>query len=88
MKKVREIITIKGWVDGSGWTFSQCYSDQIINVSDDTLKSGATMDWDWWEKNELAEGEDTEITVSYYSVDADPTVDAPLAEWCIWESEI
>ena len=88
--KVKEIITIKGWVDGSGWQFSQCYSDQVIDVSEDLIAPGAEMDWSWWETNELSGGEDTEITVAYYRPDYDPMFDEdePLAEWSIWESEL
>ena len=88
--KVKEIITIKGWVDGSGWQFSQCYSDQVIDVPEDLTTPGAEMDWSWWELNSRVKGEDTEITVAYYRPDYDPMFDEdePLAEWSIWESEL
>ena len=44
--KVREIITIKGWQDGSGWSYDQCTSDDIIDIGD---KIPDSIDWDWWE---------------------------------------
>jgi hypothetical protein len=27
--KVREVITLKGWVEGSGWSYEQNYGDKI-----------------------------------------------------------
>lgn len=85
--KYREIITIKGWQDGSGWSYSQTYSDQIIEVPENILTED--MDWTWWEANEPTEGEDTEITVDYYAADSDHyDGDKPLASWSIWESEL
>lgn len=88
MTKVREIITINGWTDGSGWNYNQCYSDAIIDVDPGSLTHDADMDWSWWECNDPRDGEDVEITVSYYNLDADPTDDDPIAEWSTWESEI
>lgn len=87
--KIREVIMIQGWVDGSGWSYSQCYSDSIGEFSDDMLAPGAEMDWSWWQLNSREKGRDTEITVSYYAADVEDITDAePLAEWSIWESEL
>jgi len=86
MLKVREVITLKGWVNGSGWGYSEVYSDRVIDITEDDLKS---VDWDWWEiDNPPSEGEDTLITVALYPVDANIYEDAPLASHEIWASEI
>lgn len=87
--KIREVINIKGWVDGSGWSYSQCYSDSIQEVPDGMLTPDAEMDWSWWQFNSREKGRDTEIIVSYYATDVDDITDVePLAEWSIWESEL
>lgn len=88
MKEVREIITIKGWVDGSGWSYNQVYFDRIIKASSYDLEPNSEMDWEWWELNDEVEGKDMEITVRHFAVDADPYVDSPIAEWSTWESEL
>jgi len=86
--KVREVITLKGWVDGSGWSYSQVYSDKIIDITEGDLKS---IDWDWYETdsdNPPADGEDTEIIVEFYAEDAEPGYDEPLASYSKWESDL
>ena len=68
--KVREIITIKGWQDGSGWSYDQCTSDDIIDIGDNIPES---IEWDWWELPEARdESEDVKITVEYFAADATP----------------
>ena len=88
--KVREVITLKGWVEGSGWSYEQCYGDKIIEVTDSELQT-TEMDWSWWETdidNPPSEDEDTKITVDLYAVDANIYEDKPLASHTIWASEI
>ena len=88
--KVREIITLKGWVNGSGWSYTTCYGDEIIDISAGTPDEIKDMgiDWSWWDAGEAHDGGDTEITVRYYDVDADPDEDAPIGEWSTWESDL
>ena len=88
--KVKEIITAAGWIDGSGYSYSTTISDQVIDVPEEMLAPGAKMDWSWMSKDELADGEDCEITVEYYRPDYDPMFDddEPLATWSIWESQL
>jgi hypothetical protein len=86
--KVRQIITLKGWVDGRGWSYRQCYGDEIVDIVESDLKS---MDWDWWETdadNPPEDGGDTKIIVDLYAVDADIDEDKPLASYSKWASEI
>lgn len=84
--KVREIITLDGWVDGGGWSYSTCYSDSIIDIGDILPDN---MDWDWWEvADEQQQGGDTKITVEYYAVDAAPGEDDPLSTYSTWESDL
>lgn len=86
--KVREVITLKGWVDGSGWSYNQVYSDKVIDITEGDLKS---IDWDWYEtdaENPLEDGEDTKIIVDLYAADADIDEDKPLASHRKWASEI
>lgn len=83
---VREIITLKGWVDGSGWIYSQCYSDSIIEIT-----SFDDISFDWWEidvDNLLNYDYDTKIIVDLYSVNADISNEEPLASYSKWASEI
>ena len=99
--KVRQIITIRGWVHGSGWSYCECYDDgdEIIDISPADLDS--KMDFSWWEVDDITKEEaeeaynvaDTLITVEYFPVDIDfdeiSLDDAePLARWEKWESEI
>lgn len=86
--KVREVITLKEWIKGSGWCYSQVYSDQVIDISENDLKE---IDWDWYEidsNNPPTVDDDTEITVDLYAVDANIYEDKPLASHSIWASEL
>jgi len=86
--KVRQIITLKGWVNGSGWTYEQIYDNQVIEVDANKIE---VMDWTWWEtdeENPPSEGGDTQIVVKFYAVDADVDEDEPLATHKAWVSEI
>jgi hypothetical protein len=86
--KVREVITLKGWVEGSGWSYSQVYSDEVIDITEGDLKE---IDWDWYETdsdNPPTEGEDTKIIVDLYAEDADIDADEPLASFKKWASEL
>jgi hypothetical protein len=88
--KVREVITLKGWVDGSGWSYTQTYSDNIIDVHDVPM-TAEEYDWSWWETdidNPPSEDEDTKIIVTLYAEDADISEDEPLASFEKWDSEI
>jgi hypothetical protein len=86
--KVREVITLKGWVEGSGWSYSQVYSDEVIDIVESDLKE---IDWDWYDTdidNPPSEEEDTLIVVDLYAEDADISEDEPLASFKKWDSEI
>lgn len=85
--KVREVITLKGW-NGSGWSYNQVYSDEIVNIVESDLKE---IDWDWYEtdaENPPEDGEDTKIIVDLYAADADIDEDEPLASHEKWASEL
>jgi hypothetical protein len=87
--KVRQVIKLSGWVNGSGWSYkNSVYDDQIIDIDENDLEN---MDWDWWETdadNPPSEGSDTDITVEFYAEDADTSEDKPLATHSKWASEI
>lgn len=89
--KVRQIITLKGWVEGSGWSYwsySQVYDDQVVEIDAADINS---MNWDWWETDAddpPAEDEDIKIIVDLYAEDADIDKDTPLASHTKWASEI
>lgn len=86
--KVREVITLKGWLEGSGWSYSQVYSDKVIDITEGDLKS---IDWDWYEtdaENPPEDGEDTKIIVDLYAVDASIDEDKPLATHAKWASDL
>ena len=84
--KVREVITLKGWAKGSGWSYSQVDMDEIVDVVDTD-----EPDWDWYDPDTdtpLRESEDTQIIVEYFAVDADIIRDRPLKRYEKWASEI
>jgi hypothetical protein len=86
--KVREVITLKGWVEGSGWSYSQVYSDEVIEIDSAEINN---MDWVWWEidsDNPPTEDEDTKIIVEFYDEDAEPGYDEPIAKISKWASEL
>ena len=87
--KVRQVIRLSGWVNGSGWIYNNSvYDDQIIDIDENDLEN---MDWDWWETdadNPPSEESDTEIVVEFYAEDADTSEDKPLATHSKWASEI
>ena len=87
--KAREVITLKGWVDGSGWSYTQTYSDNIVDVHDVPM-TAEEYDWIWYETpedNPEDRGGDTKIIVEFYAEDADISKDKPLASYSKWESE-
>ncbi len=82
--KVREVITIKEWVDGSGYNYEEIYSNKLIDVAVEE-EVQENFDWDWWEKDNLVKGnEDLRIIVEYYRV-SDNTM---IAKFEAWQSEI
>lgn len=84
--EVQKIITLKGWVDGSGWSYQQEYDCETLEITEEMLTT--EPDWSWYVKDEDADGSDVEITVAYYAVNADPCEDRPLAIWSVWASDI
>lgn len=86
---VREIITIKGWTEGSGWDYATTYSDQILEVPQSFLATDADIDWSWWENDDNQTNDtDTRIIVEYYDPNEDPDDAEPMARWETWASEI
>jgi len=81
-KMYQEVITIKGWVDGSGWSYEQEYSNQQVTEIPEKLEVS-----DVWEAEEKQEGKDTQIIVSYYDGD-DDDLENPLKVFKFWESEL
>lgn len=76
--KVREIITLRGWQDGSGWSYKETYSDKIVEIADPN-----SIDWSWWESQTMRAGEDIKIIVEFYSLEGEP-----IAKHETWVSEI
>jgi len=84
--KVREIITFKHWVKGSGWSYEECYKDSVIDVEDIN-----DVDFDWFEldeENPPSEESDTKIIVEFFAENANITEDKPLASYSIWASNL
>lgn len=86
--KVQEIITVKGWKEGSGWTYNQTIRAETIDIPEEDIKG--PIDWDWYELNEedTYENEDTEVKVEFYAEDAEIGQDEPLATHSIWASKL
>lgn len=87
--KVREIITLNGWEAGSGWSYQECYSDKIVDVTESDIHS-VEMDWSWWETDidNPPSDDDTLIVVELFAADADIAADKPLAAHEKWASAI
>lgn len=82
--KVREVIKIKEWVDGSGYNYETTYSDKLVDV-DLEKEVQESFNWDWWEKDNSVKGnEDLRIIVEYYRV----SDDTMIARFEAWQSEI
>lgn len=82
--KVREVIKIKEWVDGSGYNYEEIYSDKLVDV-DVEEEVQENFSWDWWEKDSSVRGnEDLRIIVEYYRV----SDDTMIARFEAWQSEI
>ncbi|MCR1905173.1 hypothetical protein [Intestinimonas butyriciproducens] len=82
--KVREVIKIKEWVDGSGYNYEEIYSDKLVDV-DVEEEVQENFSWDWWEKDSSVRGnEDLRIIVEYYRV----SDDTMIAKFEAWQSEI
>lgn len=82
--KVREVIKIKEWVDGSGYNYETTYSDKLVDV-DLEKEVQESFNWDWLEKDNPVKGnEDLRIIVEYYRV----SDDTMIAKFEAWQSEI
>jgi hypothetical protein len=85
--KVRERIVLRGWVNGSGFSFEEIYENRIVEVVE-IPSDEKKFDWSWWEKTGptiiIGAYSDIKITVEYY----DFVTDTLLAEFSIWESEL
>ena len=88
MLKVREVITLKGWLENSGWSYETDYEDHIIEIPEDDV-SNAEYEWDWVEPGQPNGEEDTQIVVKWYPEDCgDPDDAEPIAIFSKWMSEI
>ena len=87
MMKVREVIDIALWKSGSGYSYNSTISNNIIEIPVDSVDHISDwFSWDWWEREEVKDGEDFEITVKYYHADEDD--DEPIATFTAWQNEI
>lgn len=86
--KVKKIIEIAKWVDNSGWSYQTTYSNKVIDIP--KIPGEDDFDWNFWEPEEMTDGEDLKITVKFYRPDYDPMFDndEPLATYKTWQSEI
>lgn len=84
--KIREIIVLSLWVDGSGWIYTTTISNQLINMSIEEITSRGS-DWSWFEVSEPVDGHDEKLTARYYAED-DEDLQNVLYEESIWASKI
>lgn len=78
----QEVIKLKGWVDGSGWSYEQVYNIQLVEEIPESLEVS-----DVWEAEQKQDGGDTQIIVSYCAED-DEDRENVLKEFKFWESEL
>ena len=83
--KAIEIVTIKGWQDGCGYTYTSEYA-----VNEIEYEQGAQMDWSWWDVQDLPDGEDVEIICEIYAVDENGDADRSklLEVYSVWNNEL
>jgi len=77
----QEVIKLKGWVDGSGWSYEQVYNRQMVEEIPESLEVS-----DVWEAEQKQDGGDTQIIVSYYA-ENDEGCENVLKEFKFWETE-
>lgn len=92
MLKLKGKIEIRVWTDGQGFGEQEVIRDEVGLYPCSSIDELITAyDWYWWMENEwytpMKEGEDLEITVSYYNPEAGEEAE-PLAEVSTWQSEI
>jgi len=78
----QEIITIKGWVNGGGWSYVQTYECNMVEKIPESLEVS-----DVWEAEEKQDEGDTQIIVTYYNTN-DENLEKPLKEFKFWESDL
>jgi hypothetical protein len=78
----QEIITIKGWVNGSGLSYEQIYDNKMVEEIPESLDVN-----DVWEAEKKQEEGDIQIIVTYYNAD-DEDLEKPLKEFRFWESDL
>ncbi len=81
-KKYLEVIVIKGWADGSGWSYEQDYETNMVDEIPESLSVS-----DVWNADGKQEDSDTRIIVSYYSAD-DDELESPIKVFRFWESDL
>ena len=80
--RYRMIIEEARWVDGSGWSYTSTFDNQVIDEIPDK------SDWSWIREIEIPEGEDIQWTASYYAIDADGTeADEPTRKDIVWHRD-
>jgi predicted nucleotidyltransferase len=90
--KVKEVIKLEGWIDGSGRSWQDTYAENTIEIKESELpKTANDYDWSWYDlpaEDPEDSGEDTKIIVEFYAEDAEPGYDEPLAKISKWESDL
>lgn len=90
--KVKEIIKFYGWIDGSGFSWIDTYSTNVIEIEESELpKTANDYDWSWFylpEENPEDYGRDIKIIVEFYTEFDIPEYDEPIAKISKWESDL
>lgn len=76
--EIRIAVELQKWVDGEGYQYTENYLDEVTKVVD-----RESCDFSFWEPEELPEGEDIEVVVSYYDIGCEE----PFAVFKKWNSE-
>lgn len=84
--KIREIIEAAEWINGSGWSYSETISNQLVDMSIEKIKSNAA-DWSWFDASEPKDGTDLKLTARYYAED-DEDLEHILHEESVWMSDL
>lgn len=83
MKKYQEVITVKYYYAGSGYSSQEIASNELIPITREMVENAEPEDFrdfviDWTENNSDDENRWYDVTVEYYEENADQMVDEPI----------
>ena len=87
---LREVVELHHWENGSGWSHSETFSNQLLEGDNSGLIEN--MNWDWWanewkNSHEVEQWGDILIEVKFFDA-GDTEYENCLAVHSRWESDL